>query len=325
MQGTNGIGTSLQIGKETTWGTAVAPTHSINFTDESFKQEPETLEEETLVGAICAGAQDIVGYKSSGGFGTVLKPEDAVILFALALGVQATPELVANATKTYKHVITPVDAITDLLSFTAIVDRKKQVKSYSGNYINTLELTAEAKNYLKTKVETILLSEADGTKVSTLVVPSKKAYVFANGQCLLDGTVFADITATTVKINNNVTEGDQTLGSGLYKSQGLHGEREFTWSATAKYTTDANTLIENKYKVGSTIAVQLTFLSPEVIETGFQHKIIISMPAVIMTGGLPNVSGKDEMKLSLAGKALQTSAAVSPFTVTIQTDIASSI
>ena len=318
---TNGIGTTLQIGKETVWGTKVPATRNLNFLSESFSMEPELLEEDSVIGSISSSAQDIVGYTTKGGFETILKPEDAVALLGMALGVQAAPTLVPTKTLSYNHVITPVGASVDLPFFTVCIDRKLQVKAYTSSQIASLELSAKSKDYARCKVETICKLEETGTLVSALPVPSKKAFVFSSGSVLIDTVAFADVTSMTLNINNNLTEGEQTTGSGLYKSQGGHGVREFTVALETKYNTQANTLIESKYKLGATVAVELNFASPATIESGIPHSIKITLPNVMLTGGIPNISGKDDMKVSLAGKALEI-ASVCPCTVTVVSDMA---
>lgn len=317
---TNGIGTILQIGKESAWGTKVPATQNLNFMSESFTMEPELLEEDTVIGNISASAQDIVGYNAKGGFETILKPEDAVALLALALGAQATPTLVPTKTLAYSHIVTPVGAEVDLPSFTVCIDRKLQEKAYAGCQVSSLEISAKSKDYVRAKVEAVCKKEEVGTMETNLLSPSKKAFVFSSGSVLIDTVAFADITGVTLNINNNLTEGDQTLGSGLYKAQGSHGIREFTISLEAKYNTQANTLIEAKYKVGATVAVELNFLSPALIEALVPHSIKISLPNVMLTGGLPNISGKDEIKVTLAGKALEIGN-VMPCTATIISDL----
>lgn len=318
---TNGIGSTLQIGKETVWGTKVPATRNLNFLSETYTMEPELLEEDTVIGSISACAQDVVGYNVKGGFETILKPEDAVALLGMALGVQAAPTLVPTKTLAYNHPITPVGASVDLPSFTVCIDRKLQVKAYSGVQIASLELSAKSKDYVRCKVETICKAEEVGTLVPALPVPSKKAFLFSSGSVLIDAVAFADITSMSLNINNKVTEGEQTTGSGLNKSQGGHGIREFTVALETKYNTQSNTLIESKYKLGATVAVELNFVSPALIEVGVPHSIKITLPNVMLTGGLPNIAGKDDMKVSLAGKALEI-ASVCPCTVGIVSDIA---
>jgi hypothetical protein len=317
---TNGINTALQIGKEADWGTKIAATQSLNFLGETFTTEPELLEEDTVIGNISAGAQDLVAINTKGGFDTILKPEDAVALFALALGLQATPTLVPTKTLAYKHVITPVDASTDIPSFTAVVDRKLQCKAYIGCQISNLEVSAKSKDYVRCKATTVCRAEEVGVRDVLLLSPTKKAFIFASGSVLIDNVAFADITSMALTINPNITEGEQTLGSGLNKSQGGHGAREFTMSLETKYNSQSNTLIETKYKLGATVAVKLNFASPALIEVGVPHSIEVSLPNVMLTGGLPNISGKDDIKVTLAGKALEIGG-VCPCTVTIISDI----
>lgn len=316
----NGIDTTLQIGKESVWGTKVTATQNINFLSESFKMEPEFIEEDSVIGSISARDKDIAAFNVSGGYDSILKPENAVSFFALALGLQAAPVTHDGATVAKDHVITPVGANVALPSFTAIVDRKLHVKAYAGCQVGTFEISAKSKDYIRTKVTAICKSEETGT-ITTLPKPSKKAYKFVNGVCAIDGTPFADVTNVVFSGNNAATVGDHTLGSGLLPSEGGHGIREYSVTLDTKFNAAANSLIETKYKTGDTVEVELTFESPEEIEAGIKHQFEISLPAVLINGGLPNINGKEDLTVSITGVALEKDG-VSPCTVTVVSDIA---
>lgn len=316
----NGIGTRLQIGKESSYGTPAVMTQDLNFISESFAEKPEQKEEDTLIGSISSKAQDIVALNAEGGFETILKPEDAVALFSLALGVGAAPVLVNGSTTAYTHTITPVDANTALPSFTATVFRKLHTKHYAGCQINSLEVSAKSADYLRASVECVVQKEGTGTLVSGLALPELKAYRFAGGSCLIDGVAFADVTSAKVKIANNITEGDQTLGSGLYKSQGQHGLREITATLETKFSAASDSLIDSHYKVGDPVSCVLKFSSPALIDAGNPHSITITIPNLLLTGGTANISGKEDIAVSLEGKALQIGADL-PCTVTIVSHI----
>lgn len=318
----NGIDTTLQIGRETAWGTKVAATQNINFLSESFKMEPEFIEEDSVIGSISSRDQDIAALNASGGYDAILKPENAISFFALALGVQATPVTHSGGTLAKDHVFTPVGPNTALPSFTVVVDRKLHIKAYTGCQVDTFEIAAKSKDYVRTKV-TVVCKGEEASTLATLSKPAKKAYRFANGFCSIDGVPFADVTGVVFSGKNSAAVGDPTLGSGLSPSEGGHGLREYTITLDTKFNTEANSLIENKYKAGDPVAVVLSFETPEVIESTTKHNFTINLPNVQINGGLPNIAGKEDMTVSITGKALEINS-VCPCTVTVVSDIATS-
>ena len=63
MANFSGEDTRLQIGRETTWGTGVAPTAEIDMISEEFGEEMTMATEPSLVGKATEGRSDIMGKK----------------------------------------------------------------------------------------------------------------------------------------------------------------------------------------------------------------------------------------------------------------------
>jgi hypothetical protein len=141
MQNLNGIGTSLGIGKEASYGTintGAEATKLLNFISESIKLSVERKEEESLLASTSAGSQDIMGHKVAGDFAVIAKPDELGYLFALALGAESVGAAEdAYATGSWKHTFVPCSSTATLPSFTTHVDRKQAKKSFVGCKIET--------------------------------------------------------------------------------------------------------------------------------------------------------------------------------------------
>ena len=320
MEGTFGSNSKLQIGKETLWGTnAATMTHNINFSSESFKMDAEFDTDDSVIGGITKGVSDVVAYKTIGGFECQITPENAQMLFALALGDEQTPIKVTGSTGAYEHEIIPVDGDTDLPSFTSTVYRKLHTKAYNGCMIKSWELAIKAKEAARFSCEVIAKSASNGSINASLTNPILKKYLAGRATMSIDGVSFADVEDLTVSVDNGVSDSVFTLGSGLYTSMPSHGEREIKIKMSSRFTSAINQLIEQKYLTGTPIAVVINLESPSLIETGHNHALKIEIPNLQLTGGLPNVSGKDEIKVSLEGDACEFNG-VSPISVTVIND-----
>ena len=91
----SGQDAKLQIGLESSWGTAVVPTVAIDFTSESLKYIPNLISENALIGRKTVGRVDKTGEKVAGGFSMILKPDNVGMLLGAALGSEASAALAA--------------------------------------------------------------------------------------------------------------------------------------------------------------------------------------------------------------------------------------
>lgn len=304
-----GKGTTLQIGQETTWGTAASPTTAVNYTSESLALDIERNEEDSLVGGKTSRSQDIMKYSTSGGFNLIAKPGNIGLLLGLTLGVEADAAETSEGSGVYQHVFTPIaSGQEDVLPFfTAIIDRVVACKAYTGQKISSISIKCEAGDYMRIEVTCAGRAEESGTVDSTLAVPTTKAFRFAGGSCTFDGTSFGSITSVTIDYNNNLDDGAQTLASGYYGTEQNHQSREIRVSFEAIYDSDSESLRENFYKTESTLAASLTFSSPDEIVDGTNYSVQFDMPLVSIDDCQPNVDSAEKLTVSVGGLCLESS------------------
>jgi hypothetical protein len=314
----NGVGTSLGIGKEASWGTTNTgneATKLLNFISESMKLAVERKEEESLLAATAAGAQDIMGHKVSGDFSVIAKPDELGYLFAWAFGsetVGATDD--AYATGSRKHTFVPCSATDSLPSCTLHVDRKIAIKEYTGCKVSSLKLDAKSGDYLRATVSLKGKAEATGEFATGLSASQLKAFKFLNGTCSIDGAPNTNITGVSLSYDNKLDDGDITLGSGLYSTEPEHSLRDIQVTLDTFYDDTTEGIREDNYKVGATASIAFTFISPSEIASGKPYKFTVTIPNVDVTAADANIGGRDKVKVSLTGKALAIGS-TSPITV----------
>lgn len=306
-----GQGAALQIGKENTWGTASAPSVAVNFTSENFVLNVDRTEEDTLVGGATSREMDIMKKSVSFDFDQLAKPDNIGFVIGNALGVEATVEEEDDGSNKHTFTMLKPSLTASLPSFTAIVNRHVAKKGYTGCKINSLEISCSAGDYMRLSVSGVGKDEVDGSAFfdDELEIPVLKAFRFAGGYCSFDGVEFGDVRNVTVSINNNLDEGEQTLGSGYYGTEPEPQKREVTTSIDTFYNAASNTVRENKYKTENKVAVVLRFESPSEIDTGVKYRMEIEMPLVVVNECSPVIGGTEKIQLTIGGTATESASA----------------
>jgi hypothetical protein len=310
-----GAGAGAQVGKETVYGTPVAYTKQLNILNESVKLSVERKEEETLLASKAAGGQDIVSRRVAGDVSVILKPEEAGLLLAWALGLEAANPTLEIA-GSYIHTLTAQTALGALPSMTMVIDRKAAVKQYAGCKVNSFKLDAKSGDYLRATVSIKGLDEATGTVNGALIPASKKAFKFVGGTLTVDAVSFANIVGVNLSIDNKLIDVESTLTTGLLAPEPTQGTREITISIDALYDAPADTLRESKYKAGALASIVFMFESPDEIVATKKYRIGFSLPNVDINQCDVNVSGREVIHMQIQGKALQIGS-TEPITVTV--------
>lgn len=319
-----GRDSKLQLGLESTWGTATTPTAEVPFTSESLTYEPNYIEEDALVGAKTSGRMDVSGVKVTGDISFLVKPGDYLgLLLAAAMGEEATASLVSGSSNAYEHVFTPIASGTgnSLPHLTLTIDRKVSVKDYVSCKVNSFSMEAGVNDYVRGTASIIGYDEATGS-LETLSAPTTKAFQFKDGAITVDGSNYADVTSVSLEYSNNLEDDLYTLGSGDYMKEIEPQAREITATLETLYTSATESTRENKFKTGSTAALVLTFTSSEEIETGYPYELQVEMPLCYITEASPQVGGPDRITQSLNVRATEDSSNEA-ITVTLTDDSSS--
>lgn len=302
----SGQDAKLQIGKETTWGTAVAPTTQVDFTSESLKQVMNYIEEDTLVGARTTPRMDIAGKKVEGDIQMIVKPDNIGLLLKAALGAEAAVVHIASSVYSHQFSLVAGGTSGSLPKITVVVDRKVAVFGYVSCKVDRLDLEAKVKDYLRATFALRGHSE-QADALEALTGSAKRAFQFVDGNITVDGAEYDDVTNVKVSVNNNL-EDDLFTMSGSTTMQEIEPQgREVTADLEVLYSSTTNTTRTNKYLTGSTVTVVLNFISTEVAAGGVYYRMQITLNNCYITDASPVVGGRDRIKQNLVVKASEQS------------------
>lgn len=318
MGAISGQDSKLQIGKETTWGTAVAPTVQIGFTSESLKYVQGYIEEDVMVGLKTTGRMDISGKKVEGDFSMIVKPDNIGLLLAAALGNESSANGVGATSTVYEHSFSCLASGTSnsLPKLTIVVDRHVAVKGYKSCKINQLTLEAAVNDYLRATFSVRGHSEADDA-VESLSYSTKRAFQFIDGNITVDGSNYADITNFRLTVNNNLENDLFTMDSSTYMQEIEPQKREITIELEALYSSSTNTTREDNFLAGATAAINIIFTSTEEAAESEYYLLTIKIPLAYITDASPNVGGPERIKQTLVCKASE-NASNEPITIVLQ-------
>lgn len=291
-----GTGSSLQIGKESEYGTAVTPTALIDLTSESIKVAVEKGDEGSLLASKTPMSRDLLSITVSGSISFILRPEGAGTVFLLALG--GTDTVASGEDGKFTHTMHLCEVNDNLPGATIIVDRKAKVMKYAGCTVSALSLECAAGDYVKATLDIQGVKEEAGTlnaSLKSFTVPSYRctAAVFTIGDEVYD------ISSSTVKIDNALETAPRTYSSGLYAGRPQHGRRSVTITFDIPYSEDVETLKSSFLTTEENAAVKLTFTSSDQ-----DHKVEITMPNVSVNDVTANVGGTGILTASVSGEAL---------------------
>ena len=304
-----GTGSTIQIGKETTFGTAATMTDLVNFTSESINTTVDKGDEGSLLASKTATNRDLMAINVGGSISYILRPEFAGLLFHAALGGADT---VTSSGSLYKHTMKLAAVNADLPSLTITVDRKAACRAYAGCTISSLSLEAAAGDYVKGSFDIVGQSEAAGTLASldAYTVPSYRctSATFSFGGSSLD------ISNCTITVDNALETAPKTYASGLYAGQPQHGQRNISVSFEIPYSSAIETLRSTYLTTETNAAVVLTFAS-----SNSNYTCTITIPNVAINSVENNVSGAGVITASIGGEALSVGS-TEPITVEIVDD-----
>lgn len=301
----NGNSVIFQMGKESTYGTAGTATKQIKIGSESLKPVYNKIDEGLATGGRGAGLKATMGIGVEGSISTLMRP-DLVYLLAGVLGEEATPVASAGG-EGYKHVMTAIEAseTKHLPAWTCYVDRKVGKFGYTGCKINRLALSAASGDYLKCDVDFVGKDEQTGVTMSTITgQPSQlRAFKFAQGKVYKveeeERTPIADVDSIQLEINNNCDYQIQTTDTGDNYKEAEVGTREISLSLSAIYASGAEGLRASYYKSDATFAVDLEFVSDEMIDDEEPYKLTIKLPCCQMSDADANMGGVETLKQNM--------------------------
>ena len=292
-----GTGASLQIGKESSFALAVAPSALVDLTSESIKFSVEKGDEGSLLGSKTAMNRDILSASVEGSVSFILRPECAGLLLHAAMGGADLCEQVASS-DFYTHTMGLCDVNESLPSLTVIVDRKAAVKRYAGCTISAFSLECAAGDYVKGSIDIKGTHEESGSLNASVSRFSHRPYRCTSATFTIAGLTY-DISSASIKIDNALEIAPRTYASGLYAGRPQHGRRSVTINFEIPYSTEVESLKSTYLTAEEGAAVTLSFSSPTP-----GYGISITVPHVAIGEVDANVSGTGILSSTISGEAL---------------------
>ena len=311
-----GIGSICQAGKQSAWGTSVAPTIKINLTSESIATTAEKGDEGNLIAKKTRDQADLIAINTEGGISTILRPEFADWLFECALG------------KASSGVYTLQDVNVALPVSTIVMSRGGIVKTYPDCTIRSITLTATAQDYVKVDIDIIGTKELSAGETGAQTVQnisfSLPSYKCTQAKLLYGagGTASSSLVTSlcvnevVLTLDNGTEEPSPTYCDGLYNGRPIPGLRVVTTDITLPYSDEVESFRENYLlnEDAPTVALLLEFTTANPDE-----KITIYLPNVAITTADGNVDGQGVISSNINGEALSVGSA-EPITVTVTHD-----
>jgi len=296
-----GIGSVLQAGKQTAWGTSVTPTVKINLTSESIVTTAEKGDEGNLLPKKTRDQADLIAINTEGGIDFILRPEFVDWLFECAFGKKAD------------NVYTLADVNANLPVSTFVISRGDIVKTYPDVTIRSLTLECPAQDYVRGSIDVIgtkeLSAGESGAKTIqniNFTLPSYKCtgavLVYGEGgseaEELLSSLCVENVT---LSLDNGAEEPNPTYCDGLYNGRPIPGLRVVNVDISLPYSDEVEAFRQDYLlNVESpTVALKLTFSTSNPDEN-----VEIFLPNVSIMTADGNVDGQGVIESTISGEAL---------------------
>ena len=303
-----GSGSTLQMGKEATYGTLAEMTDLVNFTSESLTLNVTKSDEGNLLASKTAMTRDLMSIDVDGSISFILRPEFAGTLIQAAFGGSDT---VTQDGEFYNHSIKLCAPNVELPSLSLTVDRKAAVKAYTGCVISTFNLECAAGDYVKGSFDINGYNEVAGT-----IDPSISSYTIPSYRCVsatfsVGGTTY-DVSNVTLSLDNGLEDAPRTYSTGLYSGEPKHGTRQLSVNFDIPYAANVETLKSTYLTTETNASLVLMFES-----STSGYRITTSIPNVAITEVSANVTGTGVISANVAGEALSVGS-TEPVTVVIR-------
>jgi hypothetical protein len=311
--------THVGLGKEATYGTAVAATEHIPFVSEGLNEEIEQLMSEAQRGIYDESPQFEGGRTIAGDISAEVYPNILGHLLRAAFGAPVTtqPDAVNNPT-VYQHVFTPMQSnfssICALPPYTYEVHRDlEQAFRYAGVVINNLTLSFGVDQKIMRAAASVIAKSLSLIAKTTPSFETTNPFRWFQSTLTIAGAVNADIQSLDFGINNAL-EGRATLnGTKEISRVRRNGARTFPINATF----DISDLTEyNRFRNQNEVAAKIELVG-DLISGAYNHKLTVDIPKFRYTSFPINVGGGGVITASASGVAKYDAASAHAIKITL--------
>jgi uncharacterized protein YaiE (UPF0345 family) len=293
------------LGKEATFGTAVAPAVFVPVKDADITTDPQVYYPEEIRNSRAKAKGIPMGLKHETSLSLDMEPSNLGHILLGALGAVATtqPDAV-NAATVYQHSFTPANAIP---SYTVERYDTVLIQRAAGCKVDTLTLSVEAggDGVLSGEVAFKNKSVVDQAAAATPSYNDKTAFAFHGITVSKGGAANGDVRSMELEIANNLKDDRYALTTSKEIVDLPEGMREVTGSVEMYFKNKQDWI---NFKAGSKDSLTITF-EGAVITGAYKEKLILELPSIQYDAfEIPMGGADDEIMASLEFTALYSSA-----------------
>ena len=298
---------AVHVGKETVYGTPVAPTRSFEAMADIGKRTTQFLESAGMRGgmeALRSNRRRSIGIGGEGPMELDVLTKGMGLLFEQMLGFTATVAAAVNGAQLQTHKSTssgPDGKSATVQMIRPKTDGTTQQFTYHGGKVKTWELAQAIDELLKLKLDWDYEDEDKTFAAGTPAYPAS-AIPFAWHECAVtvDGAAVG-LRELSVKGDNKLKTDRRLLrGSSLKKEPLRVGMPEYDGSLAAEFES---TTLYDLFVAGTIVPIVATWTGPN-IGAGQDHKVILTLAACQFSGDSPVASTDDLSTQPLPFKVL---------------------
>jgi len=284
----NGFQSFIGLGKESSFGSQVAPTNFIEFNSESIMKEINRIMSAGIRNSASASRYKNGAVSVGGDIEAELPYSGLELLLLVTFGKVTTSNVDGNV---YQHIFEPVNNISDSLSIE--VNRGGIPFRYAGCKVNEFSISSELdaipiatfgilgqEEYIDTDISPAAASEP--------TYPDNELSVFVEGVFKID-TVEAEVMSFEVTNANNLKDDKRRLGKASRIKIPRNDLREVTGTMHVEFDDLTH---YQKFVNGTEASLELKFTG-SLIEATYNREILIELPRVIYNGETPQVGGRE--------------------------------
>lgn len=305
----------IGLGKETTFGTAVATNDYLRFASEGINEEIEQLISENLNGTVDESPSYEGLHNVAGDISFDVYPNVVGHLLRAAFGAPVTTSLAAGV---YQHVFTPIQSnfsnVCALPPYTLEVHRDfEQAFQYAGAVVNDLTFSFGTDNKIMQGTAAIIAKKLNLIAKTTPSLEATSPFLWNQATITLDGGVNSDVSTIEFGINNNL-EGRATLDGTREVSRILrNGRRTFP----VNFSLELKDLTEfNKFRAQNEVAAKIELIG-SIISGTDNFKLTVEIPKFRFNAFPINVGGAGAITAQVNGTAKYDDASLHAMKITL--------
>lgn len=323
---------SINVGKESTYGTAVAGTTAYEFNSEGFDYEPNRVQGSGLRvnGRVARSGRRVETTKKAVGALEVdaqTKGMSRLLEAALGSGVAT---LVAGSTYQHNYTLADVPPSLTVQKSVPRADGTIDPYTYAGVMVAGWQFTAANDDIAKFSFDFDARSMDTARAFDALTYPTTpnlyhfgQAAITVGGAVTVPtatalatgGTAATDVRDFSLSVNNNLAVDRFNYGASGLKAKPTVGLREITGSFTAEYSA---TTYRAAFVADTDLAITVTLTSSEALSTG-TATLQITLPIVRLESAIPVANNGDLVTVEHSFTVLDGLVAAQPLYVSLRT------